>query len=950
MYTTTHLPFWLQVLERCKHSMPGSKTVFVCPTDESIDCVQSHLSETMPHGYPLPALYTLRQLMLNACPLKVAPVLPLLEKLHAVSNTLLERRTTFEHFYAWGKTLLQDFDLIDRYLIQPEELFATLVDHKQPNTAVEAKKTGYTHPTFLTKASATQQALFPENETILFWETLPLLYQMFTRNLIKEGLGYEGLCIRITATETIPKGLIDCQELVFVGFNLLTPAEVQFMEQCAMRVATSFFWDTDAHYLDNPLHPAGHYLRKHRTHPCFQAGFPSNTPTYLGDERKKVFVSETSTTLAQVQHALNALQTKTNRTGIPHSQTALAVSGTDLLLPLLEKLSDLQIPLRARLQYPLKHTIVYTIAEKVMQFWEETHMPLQNTQRAESALYAMCCLMNPLIKADVQIETNHCFQQHVQPNTPHTKSSHRLAIWNHALQQDVVTCLHLILSWLQDHFTPIHTLLLDLNRSALQHLLAFLAPWTKKMNPVDCAPSFLRTILHEQLFPFHACSTEPSLYLIDVLESHNLDFENLFILNMSEKSFPSMPFASSFLPYAIRNRFGLPIPEIEAERAASYGWYRLLQRAQTSYCSYGDVCAGPMQEKSRLLLQLEYDSPLKPIERPLSFCAPAQIRSDWTVPKDAQVMQLLAKFLVNKNEPTVSLTPSAFICYLSCPLQFYFSHLLRIRPIHYPKEQAASLQLGTFLHRVLEQLYRPWVGKKLTPAAVKQMHVRVKQTIQEVVTDRATQDASIQTPQLLAALLEKLVEKQLERDAKDAPFTLIGVEMGSETPLTLPLQLGNGQTVQLGGIIDRVDAKEDTIRIIDYKTGTPNAKLSSLEILWDHKRIQQNKASLQLVFYAWLFQSTQKTAATYRIMPCLMSIREHFVGTYVPGLWLQDGKNARTYSKIEDITPYTNDFQNKLIEMLTHLFDPNLPFTQTNDLAICDRCPYISICQRERVR
>ncbi len=905
----------------------------------------------MGQEHPAPALYTLRQLMLDASPLKVAPTLLLLEKLHAVSNTLLERHTPFEHFYAQGKALLQDFDLLDRYLIQPEGFFSTLVDYQKLDTSVAEKKTVYAHAALI-KESATDQALFPESETILFWEKLPLIYQLFTRNLMEEGLGYEGLCIRRTATKTrIPQSVIDCQALVFVGFNLLTPAEVQFMEQCATQVATSFFWDTDAHYLDNPLHPAGHYLRKHRTNPCFQAGFSSNTPTYLEDERKRVFVSETSTPLAQVQHVLDALKTKKNGTGIPHAQTALVVSGTDLLLPLLEKLSDLQIALRARLQYPLKHTVVYTIAEKVVQLWEEAVMPLQNNPKGASGLHAICCLMHPLLSMDAPIETNHCFQQQVPSNTLSvTASSSRLDIWNHALQQGVVSGLYLILSWLQEHFTPTHTLLLDLNRSALQHLLAFLAPWTKEMNHADCTPALLRTMLHEQLFPFHAYRTESSLYLIDVSESHNLDFENIFVLNMSENLFPSRQSESSFLPYAIRNRFGLPIPAIEAERMVSYGWYRLLQRAQNSYCSYGDVCAGPVQEKSRLLLQLEYDSPLKPIERPVSFGPPADIGCDWMVPKDAQVMQLLDKFLVTKDQPAVFLPPSALICYLSCPLQFYFSYLLGIRSVNYAKEQANSLQLGIFLHRVLEQLYRPWVGKKLTPATVKQLQVCVKKTIQEVVMDQQTQDASIPPPQLLAALLEKLVEKQLERDAKDAPFTLIGVEMGRETPLTLPLQLANGQTVQLGGIIDRVDTKESTIRIIDYKTGTPNAKLSSLETLWDRTHIQKNKSILQLVFYAWLFQSTQKMAPAYRIMPCLMSIREHFVGNYVPALWLQDDKNARTYSKIEDITPYLYDFQKKLSEVLTQLFDPNLPFTQTDDREICGHCPYVSICHRERVR
>ena len=56
----------------------------------------------------------------------------------------------------------------------------------------------------------------------------------------------------------------------------------------------------------------------------------------------------------------------------------------------------------------------------------------------------------------------------------------------------------------------------------------------------------------------------------------------------------------------------------------------------------------------------------------------------------------------------------------------------------------------------------------------------------------------------------------------------------------------------------------------------------------------------------------------------------------------ENGKNAlpRPYSEVEE---RFNEFMKKV---LSELFDPSVPFRQTEDLKVCDYCPFTSSCGR----
>ena len=78
-------------------------------------------------------------------------------------------------------------------------------------------------------------------------------------------------------------------------------------------------------------------------------------------------------------------------------------------------------------------------------------------------------------------------------------------------------------------------------------------------------------------------------------------------------------------------------------------------------------------------------------------------------------------------------------------------------------------------------------------------------------------------------MIRKYVEKVLERDAKLTPFRYIE----SEKQIKCLFPLTDKSNIQLKGFIDRIDEVRDTVRIIDYKSGSGTTQFTSVEALFD---------------------------------------------------------------------------------------------------------------------
>ncbi|WP_243018420.1 MULTISPECIES: PD-(D/E)XK nuclease family protein [Candidatus Cardinium] len=934
MKTKQHPPFVAAVVNHLNQGDSLGKRLIVFPTQLSIDYFNLFLDKKK--WQDCVTCLTLHQFILTHSSLKLLPNIALLSKLHCLAEQILNRKESFEQFCSWGISLLEDFSSIDTYLVNSASLFASLLQQKKLNNNSFVEKT-----LLASLKKSRTLSLDQPMEALFFCQQLPMLYEAFREKLIEKGEGYEGLCYQ--AAQPCPEIMATYQELIFVGFNLLTPVEERFIRQCHLLALTTFFWDVDTHYLDNEINLAGHYLRQHREKKWVENSF--SKLTYLNDPHKKVSLIEASSIVAQVEAIVVALQTKTDD-GQPKflpGQTAIVVSGSQLLIPLLDRLSNLPIPLHARLDYPFSATVIYSLVVRLVQLWEAS-MATPVQPEIASHLADVLALCYPFLQEKSQLEITAMrplLQKDGSNGTLYQGGFELFDLWLNKGRKGLLPYLTEGLTYLYDHFVETHSLFLEVNKSALSYLLEYIEGLVAEM--IACSIPFFLSGLKGSKILLHKDNPLLGLYIVDVADSYNLDFEHVFFLNMNEGHFPKPTHRDSFLPYDLRASFGLPVDKV-VENKVAYGFYRLLQRAQ-NICAYYTQKnhLDSSNEMSRLLIQLTFDSQLNITTSHHAINPLPSAKTAIVIEKDHGVMQLLSKFLVHEGATASSLTPSALITYLSCPLQFYFKYLLQLKQTRLPRDESEALQLGTLLHHIMASLYQPFVGKQLDKKGITQLKSKIQTGIDQAISRQKT---SLSSPMLLYALLEKLLARLLDLDHAGTPFTLLGIEVAIKHPIVL-----DGGSIQrriwLSGVIDRIDRPNNFIRIIDYKTGLVNNKIEHIVTLFDRTKIKKNKAIFQLFFYTWLFKTQYRSDVSQPIMPYLIPIRELFGEDYRPGILIHKLDDGKNYQCIKDIMPYAALFEEGLSTLLSEIFNPAVPFVQTEDYAICSYCPYVRICQRD---
>lgn len=95
------------------------------------------------------------------------------------------------------------------------------------------------------------------------------------------------------------------------------------------------------------------------------------------------------------------------------------------------------------------------------------------------------------------------------------------------------------------------------------------------------------------------------------------------------------------------------------------------------------------------------------------------------------------------------------------------------------------------------------------------------------------------------------LKQLLRNDIQYAPFQMIAMEkfISEDFPIII-----NGKKLNLrfGGIIDRIDRKEDTLRIVDYKTGGTPETPANLEALFTPSKKRPSH-----IFQTFLYASIQ---------------------------------------------------------------------------------------------
>jgi MoaA/NifB/PqqE/SkfB family radical SAM enzyme len=147
----------------------------------------------------------------------------------------------------------------------------------------------------------------------------------------------------------------------------------------------------------------------------------------------------------------------------------------------------------------------------------------------------------------------------------------------------------------------------------------------------------------------------------------------------------------------------------------------------------------------------------------------------------------------------------------------------------------------------------------------------------------------------------------------------------------------------LKGIIDRVDEQNGSVRLIDYKSGQDNKNFPDVASLFDREHKSRNKAAMQTMFYGLIYQATNPEN-TLPLKPAIFNLREMFEDDFNP--YLQQKLPYKTGIEVNDYREFADEYEEGLTSLLEDIYNPEVPFDQTEDLKKCGYCPYKEICGR----
>jgi CRISPR/Cas system-associated exonuclease Cas4 (RecB family) len=412
---------------------------------------------------------------------------------------------------------------------------------------------------------------------------------------------------------------------------------------------------------------------------------------------------------------------------------------------------------------------------------------------------------------------------------------------------------------------------------------------------------------------------------------------------LNEGVFPSAGNQGSYIPYSIRKTYGLPTPEHQGAIYA-YLFYRAIQRSENVFLFYNsepDVLG--QGEMSRYLQQLIYESKLKINEHVLHNPVQPRPITPIVVNKEESVLKALARL----NEGTIrsrGLSPSALNTYLECRLKFYFKYLAKVREPDIVEEEIDPRILGNFLHSVMEGFYHRLREKKKNQTIDADDFDLLEGRLDKLIDEAFIKEYYLDPRQPVAyegqrvvvrEVIKRFAKKIIEYDRQYVPFTMEALEQNAWM-YNIKISHSPGFVV-LGGTIDRIDKKENEVRIIDYKTGRDELDFKDVESLFsrDGKR---NKAAFQTLLYALLYKNNNATSAL-KIVPGLINRNNLFDDEFQFGLKMNKGY-------LEDATPLFPEFERHLSTLLEEIFDPKEVFDQTDKEEACKICPFTGICYR----
>jgi hypothetical protein len=909
-----------------------------------------YLSQIIEKPVWMPHIRTITEVMKDLSGLQVADQLTLMFELYKVYTKENKSNESFDEFYYWGEMILNDFDDVDKYLVDAKQLFQNLSDLKEIENQFTLPEEQLKIILEFWKNIKLHESSPLKDDFISVWSVLFDVYSKYRELLISKGIAYEGMINRdvfekIKRNETIP---IPYKRFAIIGFNALNASEKEFFKYLKKNKLADFFWDYDNYYLDNPLHEAGHFIRENLSlFPSPQELENNNTLT----SPKNIEIIAVPSDIGQAKLISNILN-RWGSIGSQMTETAVVLADEQLLIPVLTSLPEEIKDVNVTLGYPFRSTPVYSFCETLISLHNNTKKSNQGELRfyyknvtalLNHPYVQMICGNESMQLLDYIVKYNRVFLTLPELNKhEYLKSVFRI----HNTALDFIDYLTEISSKTA-HLTAKTEENDDFNS---EYWFAFITALNRLHDiitndniliEIPTLIRLLRKMTSRLSIPFKG---EPlaGLQVMGMLETRALDFNNIIMLSANEGILPKSEASTSFIPYNLRRGFGLPTIEHQ-DAVYAYYFYRILQKAENVALLYNSQIGKGTSEMSRYLFQLHYEPAFHINKHSLNFQIALSDEKNITIPKTSDILHSLNRFTDQSNRPNY-LTPTAINAYLDCTLRFYFRYIAQIKVKDEVEEDIEGSMFGKLLHYTMERIYSGFLKRNMTASDFVNL-LNDKDLIECIVQAFAAEffKKENETPQfhgkslVVKEVLRKYVLQVLEVDKRLAPFIPMEFEKSLQTYVTIEIS-DKTINVLLGGTIDRIDRTDNSFRIIDYKTGRIERNFAGIAQLFEAEGKKKNKEALQILLYSFV-TGENSNYKHLQIVPGLYGMREIFKRDF-------DYHLSQNYNKLEYFSQIREPYLTGLKKIMSEIFNPDIPFTKVADKKACEFCDYRSICHR----
>ena len=909
-----------------------------------------------------PAYVSISELFRSLSPWEVGDPVKLVCELYKIFRRETQSTETLDDFYFWGEMLISDFDDADKNRVDTDKLFSNLQDLRNimdDYTFIDDEQEEAIRQFFQNFSIERRTAL--KERFISLWDVLGNIYKGFRESLASQNIAYEGMMYR-HVIEHLDVDKLPYEKYVFVGFNVLNKVEHTLFTQLKDAGKAVFYWDYDEFYMKENrqavTHEAGEFIRRNLR------DFPSPLSGELFknlSKPKEVHYIASSTENAQARYLPQWIR---NNLTTPEKETAVVLCNEALLQPVLHSLPAEVKHVNITMGFPLSQTPVYSFLIALL----ELHTHGFNFKSGRYTFQSVVTLLKhpytrQLTGQAELLEKELTRNNRFYPLPGELGKDEFLTRLFTPLSGNLNLCIRL--SETLQQVAGIY----QANTSGTEDTDAFNQLYRESLFKAYTTINRFRTLIEEDELtvqsetfrrllvkvlsttniPFHG---EPAIgmQVMGVLETRNLDFRHLVLLSVNEGQLPKSGGDSSFIPYNLRKAFGMTIIEHKIAVYAYY-FYRLLQRAERITLIYNTSSDGLNRgEWSRFMLQFLIEWP-HPITRQfLEAGQSPQGTSSITVEKTPDVMRQMQSLFDVRANPKAKFSPSALNYYLDCPLKFYYRYVAGLSAPDEVSAEIDSATFGSIFHYAAEHIYKDLTthGKVINKEALETL-LRNEVKLQDYV-DTAFKKLFFNVPQnekpeyngvqlINSAVIARYLKQLLQNDLRYAPFTFIASEMEVDEPIDIQTPKGVIKS-RIGGIIDRMDSKDGTLRIVDYKTGGDADTPPHVESLFIPDKKRSN-----YVFQTFLYAAIMcRKQPTMKIAPALLYIHRAATETYSPVI--QMGEPRKPKEAVEDFSKYEKEYRERLQGLLEEIFNPEKSFTQTEIIEKCTYCDFKALCKR----